>query len=307
MKNNSITKSYLSISSPGTYLKIPSASATGAARNLTRQVNDYASALKAKYPKQFGWFASLPLPDIKGSLDEIDHVYSLKTKPDGFVLMSNAYGQYFGDPSLDPVWQKLNDYKAIVFEHPTTPCTENNAAFTNTQVWNPPNVNITPHDWQIINRPIATRQFATPTLDFPFESARTFFDLFISHIPSRFPNLKFIVPHDGGGLLPTMNRIVTYSSLWPGVNLTVANMKDTLAKQFWFDLAGPWPVELAIPTLEQWVDYTKILWASDTPWTPFAAGAGLATAFDTGIKLAGLSQKGIDAVATGNAKALFGN
>lgn len=281
MKENKIKKSYLSISSPGVYLDVPSKAATRKAVDLARKVNQYGSRLKGKYPDKFGFFASLPLPDVKASLKEIEHCFTkLHPRPDGVVLMSNFYGMYLGDPELKPIYKALNKLNVTIFEHPTTPCTEYNELRFNINSNAPA---ISQKQWQALNRPASTRQFATPTLDFPFDTARTFADLFYSQVPTNFPNIKWIIPHAGGGLLPTLDRIVTYSSLYPGLNLTEASMKQTLANNFYFDLAGPWPVTYAIPPLLRWVNYTKLLWGTDTVFTPMAAAAKLAADFDRDI------------------------
>ncbi|OWT42368.1 amidohydrolase [Pochonia chlamydosporia 170] len=184
--------------------------------------------------------------------------------------MSNFYGMYFGDPDLFPIYEALNKLNVTIFEHPTTPCTEYNHLKYDITAEAP---TITQKEWQSLNRPVATRQFAAPTLDFPFDTARTFADLFYSEIPTRFSRLKWIIPHAGGGLIPTLDRIVGYSTLYPHLNLTRSSMIATLAKSFYFDLAGPWPVDSAIPSLLRWVDYTHIMWGSDIPFTPLVAAA----------------------------------
>ena len=42
-------------------------------RKLARDCNDFGAKLMADYPGRFGLFASLPLPDIDGSLKEIEY------------------------------------------------------------------------------------------------------------------------------------------------------------------------------------------------------------------------------------------
>lgn len=307
MDTHNITKAYLSVSSPGVYLNVPSQNATQKAIALSRQINDYASDLKAQYPERFGFFASLPLPDIEAALKEIDYCFTkLCPKPDGVVLMSNFYGMYLGDPALDPVYKALNSHGVTIFEHPTTPCTEYNSLQFHTNSTAPP---ITQKQWQAMNRPIASRQFAAPTLDFPFDTARTFADLFMSKIPSRFPRIKWIMPHGGGGLMSTIDRVVSYSFLYPGHNMTESIMKETLSTNFYFDLAGPWPVNFAISTLLRWVDHTRIMWGSDTPFTPWAVSEKLIEAFDRDIEQVfndvGANEK-IQSIGAGNAEDLFG-
>lgn len=303
MKENNIERSILSISSPGVYLNVPSKTATKKAISLAREVNKYGSEVKAKYPKEFGFFASLPLPDIQASLKEIEFSFGeLDPKPDGVVMMSNYYGLYLGDRDLEPIYEALNELNVTIFEHPTTPCTQSNGMRFDIDKDAPA---ISQQQWQALNRPLAVRQFAAPTLDFPFETARTFADLFYTSMPTKFPNLKWIMSHAGGGLIPTLDRIITYSALYPGLNLTEDSMKKTLASNFYFDLAGPWPVNFAIPSLLRWVDYTKIVWGSDTVFTPMETAAKYATAFDEEVDKVFNDPVKANAVRSTNARRLF--
>jgi len=304
MKENNIEKSILSISSPGVYLNVPSKEATKKAIKLARRVNQYGSQVKAKYPKQFGFFASLPLPDIKASLKEIDYLFKqINPKPDGIVMMSNYYGLYLGDRDLEPIYDALNELNVTIFEHPTTPCTQFNKLRFDIDKSAP---SISQQQWQALNRPVAVRQFAAPTLDFPFETARTFADLFYTSMPTKFPNLKWIMSHAGGGLIPTLDRIITYSALYPGLNLTEDSMKKTLSESFYFDLAGPWPVNYAIPALLRWVDYTRIVWGSDTVFTPMSSAAKYAAAFDKDVEEVFPDPRKANAIRATNARGLFG-
>jgi predicted TIM-barrel fold metal-dependent hydrolase len=303
MKENNIERSILSISSPGVYLNVPSKTATQQAISLARKVNKYGSEVKAKYPKEFGFFASLPLPDIQASLKEIQYSFGeLDPKPDGVVMMSNYYGLYLGDRDLEPIYEALNELNVTIFEHPTTPCTQFNGMRFDIDKDAP---TISQQQWQALNRPLAVRQFAAPTLDFPFETARTFADLFYTSMPTKFPNLKWIMSHAGGGLIPTLDRIITYSALYPGLNLTEESMKETLSTNFFFDLAGPWPVNFAIPSLLRWVDYTRIVWGSDTVFTPMDTAAKYAAAFDQEVDNVFNDPVKANAVRADNARKLF--
>lgn len=155
MDKNGVQKAYLSVSSPGVYLSVPSKAATARAAELARRVNDYGSRLKKQYPQRLGFFASLPLPDIESSLAEIRYCFEeLDPRPDGIIMMSNFYRMYFGDPKLDPVYKALNDLGLVIFEHPTSPCTEHNYLPHRTDG---EDKEVSQEDWRLLNRPIASR------------------------------------------------------------------------------------------------------------------------------------------------------
>ena len=94
------------------------------ARKLARESNDYAAQLIRDHPRRFGMFAALPLPDIDGSLREIE--YALDTlKADGIcmftVYQDKAGGiedRFLGHAMFTPIYEELNRRKAVVYTHP---------------------------------------------------------------------------------------------------------------------------------------------------------------------------------------------
>lgn len=118
MKTLSIKKSILSISSPGTHL-VPGDDAL--ARKITRQCNEYAADLYRRRPQEFGFWVSLPMPDVAGTLEEIPYALDA-LHADGFTLETNHHGLYLGGSAFDSVFAELNRRKAKIFIHPTQPC-----------------------------------------------------------------------------------------------------------------------------------------------------------------------------------------
>src|SRR5688572_12928035 len=158
MKQANISRSILSITSPGTYLKPGDLELCG---KITRETNEELAHICEKEPDHFSFFASLPLPDVEGSLTEIDYALDhLGAK--GFAILTNANGVYLGEPVLDDVFLKLSQRKATVLIHPTTCrlCSE------------------TEGEKAIESCPLP--QYPRPMLEFFFDTARTVSHLILS-------------------------------------------------------------------------------------------------------------------------------
>ncbi|KAL2843699.1 hypothetical protein BJY01DRAFT_248474 [Aspergillus pseudoustus] len=239
MRQANISKSILSITSPGTYL-IPGDYLH--ARRLSRRCNEFAADLKRRRPESFGFWASLPLPDVQGSLDEL--VYALDNlDADGVVVFTNSHGVYLGDDILEPVFRELDRRNATVFVHPTSPC-------------------IRGDDGSL--RPAAPLpQYSNPLFEFFFDTARAVINLFLSGTIGDLHNVTYIVSHAGGALPPTIERFTQFAT---SINITSDIVKEAFVRQFYFDLAG-----FAFPDqiygLLRYVGAGRLLYGSDYPFT----------------------------------------
>lgn len=205
------------------------------ARALARDVNEYGADAVRLRPGRFGLLASLPLPDVEDSIEEIRYALDV-LHADGLTLPTNAQGVYLGDPRLDPIFEELNARKAVAVFHPVKPSSV------------PAGV--------VEGLPI-------PFMEFFFDSTRTAMSLMIREIPTRFPEIRFVIPHAGAFLSILADRVNVFFR-------TMATRKvDVYAdlKWFYFDLAGPClPRQLA--ALIQLVDMERLFYGSDYPYTP---------------------------------------
>jgi len=93
MEEGGTATALTSITSPGIWF-----GGVEGVRKVARDCNDYAAKLRSDYPGRFGIFATLPLPDIEGSVRET--AYAMDTlKADGVCMWTNYEDKWLGDKS----------------------------------------------------------------------------------------------------------------------------------------------------------------------------------------------------------------
>ncbi|KAL4791093.1 hypothetical protein BDV19DRAFT_393457 [Aspergillus venezuelensis] len=252
-----ITKSYLSLSSPGVHL-VPGDDKL--ACEISREVNIAGSNIKKAHPDRFGLFVTLPLPDVECSLEELAYAFD-HLDADGVGLLTNADGYYLGDERYEPLWAELDRRRVVIFIHPTTGCILSSTSAHPNSVHTPA-------------APLT--QYPNPIFEFFFDTTRAIINLFYTGTIARYPNIRYIVPHAGAALPPLIERFATSRSL-AQVDESVSPdfVKERLRQQFSFDLAGfPFPDQLH--GLMPFVGKDQILYGSDYPFTNISAAQRLA-------------------------------
>jgi 6-methylsalicylate decarboxylase len=173
----------LSISSPGVHFGDDSA-----ARDLSRQSNEFCAEVISDNPPRFGAFAVLPLPDVNGSLIEAE--YALDTlNLDGVVMLaSQSDGTFLGDKKYDDPLALLDKRKTVVFVHPSIHPTSKDL-------------------------PLDIPAAAT---EFPFDTSRAAFNLVWTGAAERYPNIRYILSH-AGGTLPFLAWRFSLLDYYPGL------------------------------------------------------------------------------------------
>ena len=234
MDQGGIATSVLSIATPSIWLGDAAAS-----RVLARECNDYCAKLQTDHKGRFGHFATLPLPDVDGSLREIEYIFGT-LKADGIALTTNYDDKYPGDEAYAPIFDELNRRKAVVYFHPTA----NSFAF---------------------NR---VKDIPPPTIEFPFDTTRTITSLLFSGTLSRCPDIKWIFSHGGGALGMVANRLVGLAKNRPELAARVPNGVRHELSKLYVDVVGVTTTG-ALKAVLDVVPTSHLLFGTDYPfWKP---------------------------------------
>lgn len=255
MDDMNIKYSVVSISSPGVHL-IPGNDT--AAIDLCRRCNEFAASLKKRHPKRFGYFASLPLPDVQASLKEIETAFN--EGADGIIFETNFHGIYLGDERFDPVMDELNRRKAKIFIHPTVGCLcpagTIGAGTANTIKVNP-----------------LLERMPNPVLEFLFDTLRCIANLFLSGTIRRCSDITWLISHLGGSLAPLVSRFSGFAQVVPGQDaikdrMTEDEIVQIFNERFYFDMAGwSFPRQWKMLVHALGVSFDRITYGSDFPFT----------------------------------------
>ena len=206
------------------------------ARKVARECNEYTAKLVADSRGRFGMFATMPMPHVEGTLQEI--AYALDTlKADGVGLLTSYGDKWLGDPAFTPVLEELNRRRAVVYTHPTT---ANGCG------------NLIP------DVPESIIEWGTDT-------TRTIASLVFSGAAARFRDVQLIFSH-GGGTLPFLTeRFLRLPLINKNLATRVPNGVEHELKRFYYDTAqAAHPYALA--SLTKLIPVSQIVFGTDFPY-----------------------------------------
>lgn len=262
-----VAAAVLSVSSPGLLL----GGGTDVAA-LARRVNDEGAALVRQHPDRFGFFASLPLPDVDAATSEAVRALD-ELGADGVVCMTNYDDLYLGDRRLDPLFAALAARRAVVFVHPTSP-----------SCW----------DRTSLDRP-------RPLLEFFFDTTRAITNYLLNGGTERYPDVEVIVPHAGAALPVLADRIVAFVERGAMAADVTAPQVAAGLQRLWFDLAGLAAANQS-HAIRRLAGLDRLLYGSDFPFTPRPA---VVRCLDQLRRDSALSAGEVDHVLRRNAATLF--
>jgi predicted TIM-barrel fold metal-dependent hydrolase len=252
----------LSISTPGLWFGDVEQS-----RRLARQCNEYQAKLARDHAGRFGLWASLPLPDVEGALNEIAYAFDT-LQADGIGLLTSYGNQWIGDPAFVPVLNELNRRKAVVYVHPNAPdCCNTLMSYV------PPFF-----------------------VEYTQDTNRAVLSLVYSGASRKFTDIKFIFSHAGGSIPMLAGRIQELGANVPSLKEKVPEGFETEMKRFWYEIANS-ANKAAISALTAIVPISRVMFGSDFPLVQISTTAN-------GLMKLGFSDNDMRAVARENALGL---
>ena len=210
---------------------------TAFAVKLARETNEFVADVVRDDPEHFGGFATVPLPDVDASLEELEYAYDTLGL-DGVVLYTSQGDRYLGDRSYDPFFEELDRRKAIVFIHPTTI---------------PPGADATG-----LTIPFGVAEFT-------FDTTRAVMNMLCSGTLERYPSIRYIVSHAGGTIPYLAWRIAGASYLPELRDRAPKNDGLALLQELYYDTALS-TSEFVFGALKEFVPMSQVLFGSDFPY-----------------------------------------
>jgi 6-methylsalicylate decarboxylase len=140
------------------------------AADLARESNEDFAAIRTQHPR-LGAFAALPLPDVGLACAEAAHALDT-LRLDGVHVLTDYDGRYLGHPDLHPLYEVLDERAAVVYVHPAAPPANDT-------------LNLNLPEWLV---------------DYTFATTRTAVSLLFNDVLERYPSIRFILSHGGGGI-----------------------------------------------------------------------------------------------------------
>jgi predicted TIM-barrel fold metal-dependent hydrolase len=239
MDKGGIATSLLSISSPGVWF-----GDVEQGRRLARIVNDYGAMTAKDHPGRFGLFAALPLPDIEGSLREIEYAFGT-LKADGIGLLTSYGDKWLGDAAFAPVWTELNRRKAVIYTHPTTPACCGNLR----------------------------NEVPAVMIEWATDTTRTAASLLFSGTAARYPDIRWILSHGGGTTPFLMGRFLYQEKTMKGKESVLPKGLAYELQKFHYDTAQA-NTPAALAALLKMAPPSQIVFGTDYPFRTAAEVIG---------------------------------
>ena len=237
--------------------------------DAARLANDTYARIVREHPKRFAAFACTPLPHVQASIDELTRALD-ELGMVGVTAGTAVLGKSIADPTFDKFFSDLNRRKAVLFIHPMGASA---------------------------GSPLIESSKLTWPIGAPLEDTICMLQFMQANFPSRFPDIKIILPHLGGFAPFLIARLDQLKEHFLSASAPPPSIQ---AKYFWFDTVNANPS--ALRCTQEAVGTDHLLFGTDYP---FWRDDAFMLCADY-IAEAGLPKADVDCILDVNAKKLLG-
>jgi predicted TIM-barrel fold metal-dependent hydrolase len=181
----------------------------------------------------------------------------------GMKVATNMGGIYLGDPLFDPLLEEWNRRGAIVIIHPCR-------------------ARLRPQN--VITGKVAA------IYEYPADTTRAVLNMIASRTMTRFPDIRWIVPHCGSFLPYMLQRFTGVSGILASMGMMETVDVQAEFEKLYFDIAGdPEPVHLDMLRMVAADD--RIVFGSDFPHSPARVILAKKQHFDSNEKYTGIREQ----------------
>jgi predicted TIM-barrel fold metal-dependent hydrolase len=238
------------------------------AADAARLANDIYAGLVREHPKRFAAFACTPLPHVRAAIAETRRALD-ELGLAGVTAGTVVLGKSIADPAFDEFFAELNRRRAALFIHPIGGSLGSQLIESSNLIW---------------------------SVGAPLEDTVCMLHFMQANFPSRFPDIKIILPHLGGFAPFLMERFDQLKNLFLPDSAMAPSVQS---KYFWYDTvnANPSALRCAIET----VGIDHLVLGTDYP---FWRDAAFKLCVDY-ISEAGLADREVSRILSGNAEKLL--
>jgi predicted TIM-barrel fold metal-dependent hydrolase len=218
-------------------------------RAQARTCNEFGARMVQDHPGRFAQFGFLPMPDVEGSLREIEYALEVIKAP-GVGMMTSYGNKWQGHPDFAPVLEELNRRKAVVFCHPL-PAACCTALMPDT----------------------APRE---PLLvEFPYDTGRAVTSLLMTGAFAKYRDIRWIFCHCGGVVPMLSGRMRNAISEMPGERVAQFAPQgiDYELRRLFYDTADA-AYAPSMAAIMSYVPASQILFGTDYPFVRVETNIG---------------------------------
>lgn len=208
-----------------------------ASLELAQSTNDALIEVSRQAPGRFLVLASIPASDPDLAIAELNRV-APNAEVVGVCVLSNIAGNRLDHPRFEPIWEEVDRLGLMVLVHPTTPLEDD----------------------------IRGRGDVALAVGFPQETASTIAALFFARMFDRYPSVRWVFCHLGGGIHAYWDRFVKTgmrAGLWQEPDMSFSEA----SRRVYFDcVSGHLP---SARCTYDTVGASQMLYGTDCPHIPF--------------------------------------